>query len=701
VLRLQGLFFLFAAATLLLAEAAAESSSNFTSSACWSEEFSFSRCCLARYPPADCWSGSYNYNNCCLTHPVLSSADLGALTRVHEESFWSCGCNEPIVLGGKEWSWCNARRAVMLGWELGNWYPHFVYLDVTGLAECLVGTFIFMVSHMFSKLNEGTPIESIPSYLWADEFLTILLQEGRSSDWLKSWTESGWNPFLILSHARQRVGGGMGGAGPTCSKDGSDTFLRHAADAVIGGPPVPIATAATFLADLTFARSCKASPAAEAGATSDAKTGVAERDDWDCCLALALGYATLRDSLLVDNSHHSEQEPLLNATADAVVAAISTRRAALGWRYGGLRLLLQSRWPFVDMMDRMFQHPSVKLPLASGLQRFLLQEPRGALKEPHSLWMRIFPRREIVSDMIRYVRTPFCGMRPFMRLIENIAFKGYGAEHAASSALSFVEGGPHLGDCTLWAAAVLEAAKVPFFAVAYEPLPDASALFRESVLDNKWDGQVVVVPKALGATEGEKVRLAYFPGHNGEGTTVRAAAQAHCGEGCEGFSEIDTATLDGTWEDYRPSHLDVLKLSVNGEELNTLRGARSLLSRRKICSALVHVTKAQRGWETAPKAEQGVGKKAGSFSSDLWNLLTNVAGFEVALHLDQDVTGQVRPEDTRPRPSTTVLKNADELEAVFSGQAYSHDYLVARQRRFEQTEQCKQSWAMRQWEEIF
>eukprot|EP00959_Pyramimonas_sp_CCMP1952_P283663 5929619-Pyramimonas_sp.AAC.1 len=62
--------------------------------------------------------------------------------------------------------------------------------------------------------------------------------------------------------------------------------------------------------------------------------------------------------------------------------------------------------------------------------------------------------------MIRFVRTPFCGMRPFLLLIERIA----ASASTAPGVLTFVEGGPHVGDCTLWAAAALESAGTTFFA---------------------------------------------------------------------------------------------------------------------------------------------------------------------------------------------------------------------------------------------
>merc|ERR1719333_1696501 len=101
----------------------------------------------------------------------------------------------------------------------------------------------------------------------------------------------------------------------------------------------------------------------------------------------------------------------------------------------------------------------------------------------------VFPHREMVSDMVRYSRLPFCGMRPFMMLIEQIARS---QECKAPCHVTFVEGGPHIGDCTLWATAALQLAGVQSYGVAYEALQDASALFHLSAIANHWEDRVVV-----------------------------------------------------------------------------------------------------------------------------------------------------------------------------------------------------------------
>lgn len=165
-------------------------------------------------------------------------------------------------------------------------------------------------------------------------------------------------------------------------------------------------------------------------------------------------------------------------------------------------------------------------------------------------------------------------------------------------------------------------------------------------------------------------------------------------------------SLDAQWPALRPAPLEILKLSVNGEELNAIRGARALLSRREVCSVLVHVTKAQRGWaddeSKVPGRAVGEGAEAAvtglAFSSELWELLSVTGGLEVSLHLDEDVTEQVR-DDPRPRPSTRQLRSASDLNDVFAGQSFSHDYLIARQSPPQAP--CVGSRALLHWNEVF
>lgn len=74
----------------------------------------------------------------------------------------------------------------------------------------------------------------------------------------------------------------------------------------------------------------------------------------------------------------------------------------------------------------------------------------------------------------------------------------------------------------------------------------------------------------------------------------QAHSHSGCGAGREGQrapsgacvdEHVEATTVDDAWARRfgREQRMDVLKLNVNGEEMNALRGARRLLSKRKVC----------------------------------------------------------------------------------------------------------------------
>ena len=82
---------------------------------------------------------------------------------------------------------------------------------------------------------------------------------------------------------------------------------------------------------------------------------------------------------------------------------------------------------------------------------FPTSSPQSFLVPPSPGYIfRVNPYREMVSDMVRYTRLPFCGLRPFMRMVADIAKNALQAGCANNAAFSgdaetckftFVEGG--------------------------------------------------------------------------------------------------------------------------------------------------------------------------------------------------------------------------------------------------------------------
>lgn len=46
-------------------------------------------------------------------------------------------------------------------------------------------------------------------------------------------------------------------------------------------------------------------------------------------------------------------------------------------------------------------------------------------------FFRVNPYREMVSDMVRYTKMPFCGLKPFLRMVADVAKAGLDAGRPA------------------------------------------------------------------------------------------------------------------------------------------------------------------------------------------------------------------------------------------------------------------------------
>lgn len=213
-----------------------------------------------------------------------------------------------------------------------------------------------------------------------------------------------------------------------------------------------------------------------------------------------------------------------------------------------------------------------------------------------------------------------------------------------------LEGGANLGGCLLWAAAALQAVGGFVVSVALEPMYEAWRLFELSVLEGGLAQQIHVERKALTAPNVESSILRYIPGRHGQ-----ASLDAHSHSGCEtGQGQeycvdevVEATTVDLAWaRRFGPDfQMDVLKLNVNGEELNTLRGSRALLSKRKICTVMMHIFKMQYAirWERellsreAPaEARNAAAGKVRAFSNEV-DILHTEAGMELLLYIDPPI----------------------------------------------------------------
>eukprot|EP00435_Cladocopium_sp_Y103_P035225 s2362_g9.t1 len=314
-----------------------------------------------------------------------------------------------------------------------------------------------------------------------------------------------------------------------------------------------------------------------------------------------------------------------------------------------------------------------------------------------SYFFRVNPYREMVSDMVRYTKIPFCGLKPFLRMVADVAKAAVDAGCAsqgvafeknldcfryrsafapptsrlfgASSAFpergkdsrvcefTFVEGGPHLGDCAMWATTVLRLVGVQTRSIAFEPLPDAAALFQQT------------------PSNGTMTELIHFRGHNGQATVNGQDFPSQ-----DRREVVTIPALELALDDQIPPswpRIDALKLSVNGAERNTLAGARKLLSKRRICSVLMHATKCKRGRRPASEdpAPGNVSKPLGSevlaeLPADIADVPVINAALTACGRASQRLKGHVQIEQRKRSLQPSIIT----FGSVISALQYSDEW---------------------------
>jgi len=638
-----------------------------SASPCWSGDFSFASCCLVN--SAQCWGGAFSYDRCCQQTPLLSVQEVEGIKKLKGQAL-NCGCSKPDLshpaFKGGPFTWCKFYQAIMLNQDLRPFYMPFLEVSVKMLAECPLGSFAMLLLDASLKIanTQETPrLNEMPSFLRAQELLQEILDSGIS---LTEVATSGWmifNQVSVLRTAVQRRGHGLDVVG-TCAQipppeslparmlqtmlEGVSflpvgaysilqLFLR---DANLVGAKVPLCSFAGPAMHLLVAYSSLQQTAPDQAQLPVPGAPASPKDE--AAQMIQLGDEQLR-----------------------VALAESAATGSTG-TVGALALMLVTPWPIPEVLD-LLSHPGrVNMEVQTAMEDLL------HLEEGHPLWdkaqsgrssyfFRVNPYREMVSDMVRYTKMPFCGLRPFLRMVADVAKAAMSAgcatpgvylEDSRTCEFTFVEGGPHLGDCAMWATTVLRLAGVQTRSIAFEPLPDAAALFQQSVLENGLASHVSVQNAALGQSSGTMTELIHFRGHNGQATVN--------GEDFPSQDRREVVTIQAQQlaldDEIPPSwpHIDALKLSVNGAERNTLAGARKLLSKRRICSVLMHATKCKRG--RRPASEDPAPGNVSKFAYDLMMFLEE-GNMDVYEHNDA--------KEGKGRGRVRRLTTAQDMDGIF------------------------------------
>ncbi|CAJ1358273.1 unnamed protein product [Effrenium voratum] len=498
---------------------------------CWSGDFSFASCCLVS--SAQCWDGAFTYERCCLQRPLLSEPEAASIRKMKQEAL-DCGCSKPDLgppTFGGAFTWCKFHQAIMLNQDLRPYYLPFLQMSTEALAQCPLGVLQMALLDATLKVSNSQVMPELthtPSFLRAEEALELMLESGVS---LVDVATSGWmvfNQMSALRAAAQRRGATFAfESGCLTVPPGRARMLQTLNEGVNFMPLGVASLMRVLLDDTSGAEPCQLPSAG---------------------MFLLMAYSTLQQTVLPEEKEPrlpgvaprpgEEAAMLLGAGEARLRAALLAEAKAAAPHSGPLALLLATPWPVAEVLDLLSYPGRVPVTVSGALEELLNLQKDHPLLElalsnaspvPTSYAFRVNPYREMVSDMVRYTRLPFCGLRPFLRMVADVAKNAVAAGCGGTGAtarevapeecqFTFVEGGPHLGDCALWAATALRLVGVQTRAIAFEPLPDAAALFQQSVSENGLSAHVAVRNAALGETSGAFTELIHFRGHNGQAT---------------------------------------------------------------------------------------------------------------------------------------------------------------------------------------
>jgi len=380
-----------------------------------------------------------------------------------------------------------------------------------------------------------------------------------------------------------------------------------------------------------------------------------------------------------------------------------------------LAKIMALQGPLIELMQALQWHSVVEVdPLAlvrgslffPGVPNELqLETRRDALS--FRLELHLLPHYDSVSNMIRATRLPFCYETAYLFTVASMVRAASGRRHIACEercglerngtceplrgtnstgsagaagdctsagagrlphhlGLRLWEVGANLGDCTLWAVAMLSGrvvagppAATRLDAVAFEPLPaSASALRRsahallqqlrkqasDSTQSVTASGAPLLHDNPTFHIEVQELALSERPGTRVLGVPRSSFAESTF-QGCEARydvgvlapgcdnHEIETDTIDRflspgfAGKAPGPPLVDLLKVHAQGDELPILRGARRALAAGQICVVMLKLTSVGMFGDSLGEGGPGLGSHR-AVGHEIHGLL---AGFRAAL----------------------------------------------------------------------
>jgi FkbM family methyltransferase len=194
--------------------------------------------------------------------------------------------------------------------------------------------------------------------------------------------------------------------------------------------------------------------------------------------------------------------------------------------------------------------------LANSLPRFLIPKPNGeqVIETIHGFKLRVDPENDMgVERSLYYTGTYEKGT---LHVIETILRPGD----------TFVDIGANIGLMTVHAALCVG---VSGRVVAYEPNPETNDILQRNVVLNEL-GNVQVRPFAVGAERSTGMIFDHPDPNRGRATMVGSDHE-------RAGHEVEVVALDEEFAD--GERVDMIKMDIEGYELEALKGMRSMLER--------------------------------------------------------------------------------------------------------------------------
>ena len=426
-------------------------------SQCWFSDYTAPKCCL-HIPNDECWAEPFNEQTCCNVDTIVSSTELDSLkAQISDRSLdLSCGCRPDDAVdwsptGERNTFWCRTLHTIALGHEFVDSIYELLTVDNDDLAKCPAGAASLALALTYRKSAHAWNEEMLftsPGYRYASQLFDILFANARLEDILYS----GWPLFEQLSYMREQM---------YLVPENSALYQEVKNRAWYDEISKVLVQDFELIDPIDFEKSMKVYT--QVDDENFVKTGETLRARAMAAMAIAefmWNRTHVQDDMAIAHLEHS-QKVILELYEFENISP--TTAFTVGF------------WPMAFFLHRLTLRrvlPIFGQGMLNSIQGTSWDDGTVGKTDLPDIWntkildFHHLPYREMSSVNARAFRVPFCGLVPWIVFIESYVNACHeGADRAANNCadrFTFLEGGAHMGDCTLWAAGVFRAAGIDY-----------------------------------------------------------------------------------------------------------------------------------------------------------------------------------------------------------------------------------------------